>query len=146
MSIYLLRILCKTVLRDGALFLWWLNKRAFFWNCNCTPEKNWNWSWSMSQTCKCRPVDHLNIVMIKRYRLRPSDIIWCHGPWSTLVQVMACCLTAPSHNLNYSADNKWALENKLQWSFMIKSKFFIEKDSYKCAVCKVCLCLLGPLY
>ena len=26
-----------------------------------------------------------------------NDAIWCHRPWSTLVQVMACCLTAPSH-------------------------------------------------
>ena len=29
-----------------------------------------------------------------------SDTIWCHITWSTLVQVMACCLTAPSHYLN----------------------------------------------
>ena len=32
--------------------------------------------------------------------LRPNDAIWRHRPWSTLTQVMACCLTAPSHNLN----------------------------------------------
>ena len=30
----------------------------------------------------------------------PSDAIWCHRTWSTWVQVMACCLTAPSHYLN----------------------------------------------
>ena len=29
-----------------------------------------------------------------------NDIKWCHRPWSTLVQVMACCLTASSHNLD----------------------------------------------
>ena len=29
-----------------------------------------------------------------------SDAIWCQTTWSTLVQVMACCLTAPSHYLN----------------------------------------------
>ena len=29
-----------------------------------------------------------------------SDDIWHHGSYSTLVQVMACCLTAPSHCLN----------------------------------------------
>ena len=32
--------------------------------------------------------------------LWPSDIIWRQRSWSTLAQVMACCLTAPSHNLN----------------------------------------------
>ena len=34
--------------------------------------------------------------------LWPSDAIWRHGSASTLVQVMACCLTAPSHYLNQS--------------------------------------------
>ena len=32
--------------------------------------------------------------------LRPSDAIWRHRSGSTLAQVMACCLTAPSHYLN----------------------------------------------
>ena len=32
--------------------------------------------------------------------LWPSDAIWWHRSWSTLSQVMACCLTAPSHYLN----------------------------------------------
>ena len=32
--------------------------------------------------------------------LWPSDAIWQHKSGSTLVQVMACCLTAPSHHLN----------------------------------------------
>ena len=31
---------------------------------------------------------------------RPSDTIWCQRSGSTLAQVMACCLTAPSHYLN----------------------------------------------
>ena len=29
------------------------------------------------------------------------DAIWRHGPWLTLVQIMACCLTAPRHYLNH---------------------------------------------
>ena len=32
--------------------------------------------------------------------LWPSDAIWRHRSWSTLVQVMACRLTAPNHYLN----------------------------------------------
>ena len=53
----------------------------------------------------------LQIKMTLRYRvycsvnklrnsLWPSDAIWRQGPGSTLAQVMACCLTAPSHYLN----------------------------------------------
>ena len=33
--------------------------------------------------------------------LWPSDGIWRHSSWSTLVWVMACYLTAPSHNQCY---------------------------------------------
>ena len=32
--------------------------------------------------------------------LRPSDAIWRQISCTKLVQVMACCLTAPSHYLN----------------------------------------------
>ena len=32
--------------------------------------------------------------------LWPCDAIWHHRSWSTLVQVIACCLMAPSHYLN----------------------------------------------
>ena len=32
--------------------------------------------------------------------LWPSDTIWRHKSGSTLAQVMACCLMAPSHYLN----------------------------------------------
>ena len=38
-------------------------------------------------------VDSLNSVW-------PIDVIWRQGSRSTLAQVMACCLTAPSHYLN----------------------------------------------
>ena len=31
--------------------------------------------------------------------LWPGEAIWHHGSWSTMVQVMAWCLMAPSHNL-----------------------------------------------
>ena len=34
------------------------------------------------------------------YSLWPSDVIWLQSSWSTLVQVMACCLATPSHYLN----------------------------------------------
>ena len=43
--------------------------------------------------------------------LGPSDAIWHWRPWSTLVQVMACGLTAPSHYLNQC----WLIISKVLW-------------------------------
>ena len=40
-----------------------------------------------------------------------SDTIWRHRTWSTLAQVMACCLTAPSHYLNQC----WLIISKVLW-------------------------------
>ena len=43
--------------------------------------------------------------------LGPSEAIWCWRSWSTLVQVMACCLSAPSHYLNQC----WLIISKVLW-------------------------------
>ena len=43
--------------------------------------------------------------------LGPSDAIWRWWCWSTLVQAMACCLTAPSHYLNQC----WLIISKVLW-------------------------------
>ena len=43
--------------------------------------------------------------------LWPSNAIWWHGTGSTLAEVMACCLTAPSHYLNWC----WLLSSEVQW-------------------------------
>ena len=49
---------------------------------------------------------------LKRFNpLWPSDSIWQHRFGSTLVQVMACCLMAPSHYLNQC----WPVINKVFW-------------------------------
>ena len=40
-----------------------------------------------------------------------SDAIWQHRFRSTLAQVMACCLTAPSHYLNQC----WLIISEVQW-------------------------------
>ena len=42
----------------------------------------------------------LQQAMIYINSLGPSDAIWWQKTGSTLAQVMACCLTAPSHYLN----------------------------------------------
>ena len=43
--------------------------------------------------------------------LRPSDAIWRQRTGSTLAQVMACCLTAPSYYLNQC----WLIISKVLW-------------------------------
>ena len=43
--------------------------------------------------------------------LWPSDTIWRHKSGSTLAQVKACCLMAPSHYLNQC----WLIISKIQW-------------------------------
>ena len=42
--------------------------------------------------------------------LRPSDAFWRHRSGSPLAQVMACCLTAPSHFLNQC----WLIISKIK--------------------------------
>ena len=43
--------------------------------------------------------------------LGPSDATWRHRTESTVAQVMACCLTAPSHYLNQC----WLIISKFLW-------------------------------
>ena len=43
--------------------------------------------------------------------LWPNDAIWWQRSGSTLAQVMACCLTAPSHYLNQC----WLTISKVHW-------------------------------
>ena len=49
--------------------------------------------------------------IIRWNSLWPSDAIWWQGSRSTLIQVMTCCLTAPSHYLNQC----WFINTKVQW-------------------------------
>ena len=44
--------------------------------------------------------ERVNKVVSFNTCLTHYDAIWCHTTWLTLVQVMACCLTAPIHYLN----------------------------------------------
>ena len=46
--------------------------------------------------------------------LWPSDAIWQQRSGSTLAQVMACCLTAPSHYLNQC----WLIISKVQYIYI----------------------------
>ena len=71
-----------------------------------------------------------------------GDIIWHHRPLSSLVQVMACCPTAPSHYLNQCWHTvNWTLWNKLRWNFNQNIMIFILKKT----AWKYCLQILVRL-
>ena len=54
---------------------------------------------------------YMKTVHMQLNSLRPSDAIWRQTYRSTLVQVMVCCLTAPSHYPNQC----WLFFRKVQW-------------------------------
>ena len=58
----------------------------------------------------CHVIKYLQLIWCVN-SLWPNDAIWRHRSWSTLAQVMACCLMAPSHYLNQC----WAIFSKVQW-------------------------------
>ena len=93
-------------------------------------------SWSKVPPFK---VIHLFQIFSDGYRNAswPSDAIWRQWSWTTLAQVMACCLTAPSHYLNQC----WLIIRGVLWhtsesSFAgiaqgIDSGYEFEKDILK---------------
>ena len=61
-------------------------------------------SYSMGAHCSQYNQNQIN-------SLWPGDAPWRHGTRSTLAQVMACCLTAPSHYLNQC----WLIVSEVPW-------------------------------
>ena len=53
----------------------------------------------------------LNMFIMTFNSLRPSDTIWRQRTGSTLAQVVACCLTTPSHYMNQC----WLIITKVLW-------------------------------
>ena len=56
----------------------------------------------------------------------PSDTIWWHKTWSTLVQVMVCSLTTPSHYWNQC----WLITSEVLWS--------ISLEMFKISTIRIC--------
>ena len=80
----------------------------------------WNWKWNVGFGKEIQNIQLLwwYIVIVKAfcgiyciYSLWPNDAIWRHKSRSTLAQVKACCLTAPSHYLNQC----WLIFSEVQW-------------------------------
>ena len=60
--------------------------------------------WTMSSAGRRQAIIWINSTW-------PSDAIWWHRTRSTLAQVMACCLTAPSNYLNQF----WLISSEVLW-------------------------------
>ena len=70
--------------------------------------------WYLGQKCKNNDIScpsNLNHDGKAINSLWPGDTIWRHGTRSALAQVMACCLTAPSHYLNQC----WLIIGEVPW-------------------------------
>ena len=77
----------------------------------------WQWQRNAFELLSVACV-HAFFIVLYFNLLRPSDAIWRQRSGSTLAQVMACCLTAPSHYLNL----RWFIISKVKWHSS-KSKF-----------------------
>ena len=76
------------------------------WNSNCILFHSRKYIW------KCRLQNGIHFVPGRWINsLWPSDTIWWQISGSTLAQVMACCLMAPSHYLNQC----WLIISEVQW-------------------------------
>ena len=102
--------------------------------CQMAPSHYLNQCWPIINTDPCQSSEdftgHLPDIyqqnMFKNYKFKiaamfpkdqwfnslwPWDAIWRHRSGSILAQVMACCLTAPSHYLSHC----WPIISKVQW-------------------------------
>ena len=75
--------------------------------------KNHLASWAYNHKRLCALGQDLHALCMREClnSLWPSDAIWRQRSGSTLAQVMACCLLAPSHYLN----QRWLIINEIQW-------------------------------
>ena len=110
-------------------------------------DKNQNQKWNYpKQMGKWHTMNgqwrlHYNLLHALRYyfhlftSLWPGDAIWRHGTRSILVQVMSCCLTAPSHYLNqwvqrHSSESNFTIDNSAinHWNYF---ENYSSKISFK---------------
>ena len=69
------------------------------------------WKLSIKYWLLCVEVSDVEEGQLKALVFLLVNSIWRWRSWSTLVQVMACCLMAPSHYLNQC----WLIINKVLW-------------------------------
>ena len=96
----------------------WFHK----WLFTCRKSYIKQWCQRASKHSGASAIQYVNSAQLIQFKLQkwqytsvnslwPSDAIWRHRSRSTLVQVMACCRTAPSHYLNQC----WLIISEVQW-------------------------------
>ena len=85
------------------------------------------WKWHVVSKSLKRLFRKLTHIL--KNSLMPYDTRWHQGYSFTLVQVMACCLAAPTHYLN----QYWSLRNKLQLN-LNKKYFSLKNMHFKCCL------------
>ena len=72
----------------------------------------------------------------------------CTGnPGHSLIQIMACCHSAPSHYLNHCWNIRivnLTFGNQLQWNFNQNLNIFIQENAIENVVCEIAAILSGP--
>ena len=86
----------KTVLELDGCVLVIVPTVASYTGVSTGVELCWQWGNGVGDRAQSRYIHKKSIIK----SLGHSDAICRWRSWSTLVQVMACCLTAPSHYLN----------------------------------------------
>ena len=92
------------------------------------------------------------IIFLRSVKLlTPGVTAWHHIHKATLTETITCCLTTPSHYLNYVdlSSTKpshylnqcwvivnWNLRDKLQWKFNQNTKLFIQENASEKIVCE----------
>ena len=84
----------------------WLHWKLSKWQLPVQPAMKISWKWQHFHFSV--PV-RMSLLHLNSFW--PSDGIWQHKSRSTLVQAMACCLTAPNHNLNQC----WLIISQVLW-------------------------------
>ena len=100
---------------------WFVRRFCGFQNINTT-SLIWRLSskWPQIYIANYCVLSIVNIVI----SLWPNDTIWRHRFLSILAQIMACCLTAPSHYLNQC----WFIISNLLWHS--SESIIIQRSQY----------------
>ena len=121
------------------------HQQPWYWLCRIARSvspirKNLNHMHQCWETIKkkCKFIFYVSLThfgLMKSYGIKRS--------WSTLIQIMAWCLTAPSHYLNQC----WLItnvdhRNKFRWNFKQNMKL-IQRNAFE-NVCKMPVILLKP--
>ena len=101
--------------------MWWTYKWMNEWTEGETDGQNhfyhplklclWRATWWLHTKRHNSFANTLELQLLCINSLWPSDSIWQQRTGPTVVQVIACCLKAPSHYLNQC----WHFINKVQW-------------------------------